>query len=1403
MTNDFFPSPTGVIVDAANFGANAFRLALVEINFLETTETTPSQTQVMKIQTTQTLRKVSRNLATLLALVTAPAAFAASQIWSNAPVNANWNTAANWIGNAVPGAINQTGNTVNNDVATFNSPLFGGIGGAGNPILTDDATVLNLSLNRARTFGGITFDTPNVGAYVIQAGNPFINISDTNFVGSGVFYVSHNGSIQMTAGVTNNQTILGPVRVRLPSSTAGIYNLVNNSTNLATLFISAITNDSANSRGTDFRLGGSNPGTNTIGVISAGTTTTGGNGLTKQGSGTWILAAANDLRSQTVVRILDGTLIVKDPGAFSLATSVTVTNPGILQIDAVNLFQPTLNLQKGGTIRMNGTESLNGVAVGTHVATDVNLATTSASDVFTVGTALLPTSVVAGGAADSVLNTAGPGTLVFGQANTYIGRWSFNAATNQITNPSALSTGANADVGAGATFDITVFGASTFTPTTAGFGGSGFGTTVGSSAAAVVADAGGTLDLTSKNINLNFNPASFSGDTTRPALYIAQGTLAISGNTFFINNTSGTPLGVGTYRLIQQASGSISSGGGYAALISGSGMVGGAAASIVVSGGNVDLVVNIYVPKNLVWSGTGSAWDVNSTADWLDGVIASVFNNSDNVTFNSVGAANPAVSLSGTLAPATVTVDTSANDYTFTGSGSIAGTTSLVKDSAGTLNLITVNTYAGGTVVSNGTLRVGVNNAIASVGTGDVAVYGAGVLDLNGFNNTINGLVGNGTVDIQSGGASVLTVGNNDDSGTFTGVLKNTSGTLAFTKTGTGSQSLTSSNSHSGPSTLDGGTLSVSNPNALGTANDVVVNGGTLNIQTSITVNSLAGLGGTIANNSTATTNRILITGSTATTLGGSVVDGSGGGGVGITLLGGTLTMSGNSTYTGGTLVGSGATFAIPNSPAAVGGFVVASNGAILALSGGSGTPGTPNSVTTVAGAKVLFTSGAEGKIWNAQFNGSVNSTNRFLGPVSAGQSLSFSNFPGVVEFANTNDANLNFRFFNGAGVSGGENTLFVFERVNLHTRDTQTVRLGSVAGGNSLAGINDQAGVATWEIGAKNTSDAFHGYIRGTNTIIVKVGTGTLTLDGVFSNTNVVTLPDPFEPTNIVTYILSTNVIHYYGATVVSNGTLKVVAPNNLTTSPSITLAGGTLDATQIGFVTNQTTLDYNSVEQATNAVIVTSGVVQILAGQSLNGQGSLLGSVTTDPASTMNVGNPTGTLAISGSISLNGTVNMSLDRSNLAQNSDRITAASFSGAGAVLNVTNAGPTLIAGTVFQLFSGPVSAFTTVNLPASDASGLITYTWQNNIAVNGSVTLLTGLSATPVPLTSVINGSNLELSWPLDHTGWTLQAQTNALNVGLTSTWATVGGSTTTNQVIVPVNPANPTVFYRLALPLP
>lgn len=70
----------------------------------------------------------------------------------------------------------------------------------------------------------------------------------------------------------------------------------------------------------------------------------------------------------------------------------------------------------------------------------------------------------------------------------------------------------------------------------------------------------------------------------------------------------------------------------------------------------------------------------------------------------------------------------------------------------------------------------------------------------------------------------------------------------------------------------------------------------------------------------------------------------------------------------------------------------------------------------------------------------------------------------------------------------------------------------------------------------------------------------------------------------------------------------------------------------------------------------------------------------------------------------------------------------------------------------------------------------------------------------PVGFTLLGNGAQggIQFNWPADHIGWRLTINTN----GLTSTnWLTVPNSASTNQVWLPFDPTQSTVFFRLAYP--
>jgi len=1340
------------------------------------------------------MKKTIVTLNTSLALLAATSAFSASQTWSNAPVSGEWSTNANWVGNAAPGQVGFSTGEQNNDTMTFNSPLFGGIGGVSNPIRNSDAD---------RQVRNIVFDTVGCGAYLLTSSNDFrmgLSTTDTN------------AAVTTPAGITIGSAVVNPqivdnITLRLQNSRNGSAGFTNNATTTsATLTLNNVTNSSANSRPMFITLAGANTGNNTIGHIDDFAGAGGAIHIFKYDSGTWVFAGPNDLPQRTSgggggpahCEVNGGTLVLKDPASLGSLTAgnIWATGGGVIQIDAVSPNNLGMSLRNGGTIRMNGSGTLNGLTVQNAAGNNCTLATMNASDEFIVGNL----SGVVGGAADSVLTMAGPGSVRLNVAGTYVGNWVFAAASNVVAEPSALGTGPRATISPGAVLDTRPLGAVTYTLTTSGFGANGAGTGIGTTAATILTDATGVFDIGAKPITLVFTPTSFVGDTTHPSLFVAQGTLAMGANGIIVNNNSGTPLGAGTYRLIRQASGNITAAGTPYAIVTGAGLVAGHVAEVVVSGGNVDMVVAPHAAVNLKWKGGNpdNKWDKLTTANFDNGVGFAPFGSGDAATFDALGLSFATVDLNGTLLPQTVVVDTSAGDYTFNGSGTIAGGTDLKKIGTGVLTVSTPNAYAGGTVVSNGTLRVGVTDAISSSINANLSIFGAAVVDLNGLNNTINGLVGNGKVDVLNGGSSVLTVGLNGSSSTFTGLLANTSGTLGLTKAGNGSLVLPGAHTYTGATVINAGSIEVRHPNALGSgASAVAINGGSLLTTTNFNVSNLTGVAGTTVANTTGA-GATVITHTGAGNFTGVIGNGSAGT-VRVVVPSGTLQLNGINTYSAGTFVGSGATLAVGvintvSSGNAGSGGISASNGASITLPTSVSTSSQlPSAITNVnAGGTVTLASSGQANSFNGQFYGAASTTNIFTGPMSVGGATPFANFLGTVIISN----GASVRFFNAN--AGGDGPTFLVEG-GLFSRDPATIRLGALMGVNGGIFNPSVNGPANWLIGAKNLSTTFSGPVVGSNSI-VKLGTGSLTLDGIATFTNIVTLPD----SSVVEYPLSSNRIAYTFGTTVSNGTLKVIAPNNLTNSPSITLAGtgAVLDASAIGYHYFQTTLDINSVEQPTNTVVVTTGTINILAGQSLNGFGTILGNVTTDPAAIVNVGlNPgIGTLAVTGSISLNGTVNMDLNRTN----SDRLTAASFSGSGATLNVTNIGSTLRSGDTFQLFSAGVgTTFATVNLPTTDVTGQIPYTWQNNLAASGSITLLIGLNTNAPVLTNLVSGSTMTLSWPLDRTGWSLQAQTNTLARGISNNWSVVTGSLATNSVTVSIVKTNPTVFYRLSLPLP
>ena len=131
-------------------------------------------------------------------------------------------------------------------------------------------------------------------------------------------------------------------------------------------------------------------------------------------------------------------------------------------------------------------------------------------------------------------------------------------------------------------------------------------------------------------------------------------------------------------------------------------------------------------------------------------------------------------------------------------------TNALTKFGPGTLTLSGPSTYAGATNVNEGTLKMGVDNALPggllrSVFYGTTVTIGNGaVLDLAGFNQSIGGLAGEGILLLGSGD---LTVGYGNATSTFAGQYVGGAGSKLI-KVGTGTLTLTNNRTDL-PNSLD------------------------------------------------------------------------------------------------------------------------------------------------------------------------------------------------------------------------------------------------------------------------------------------------------------------------------------------------------------------------------------------------------------------------------------------------------------------------------------------------------------------------------------------------------------------------------------------------------------------------
>ncbi len=223
-------------------------------------------------------------------------------------------------------------------------------------------------------------------------------------------------------------------------------------------------------------------------------------------------------------------------------------------------------------------------------------------------------------------------------------------------------------------------------------------------------------------------------------------------------------------------------------------------ASITDTGSSYVLEV---ATQNLHWTGLeNSGWNLKGFANFYDGAHLVPFYAGDSVTFDDTGR-NPDIRLEGGgINPWRVVVDSDTVAYSFS-NNSIGGPATLIKAGASTLTLKNANSYSGPTVITGGTISIGLADAlgdgsptnelivngghlhVASFVTGlelrrNVSIGAAGgelSVDPSGLLTISGALSGNGNLRITGGGLVEL----NGDGSNFTGDITVESPGQAFT----------------------------------------------------------------------------------------------------------------------------------------------------------------------------------------------------------------------------------------------------------------------------------------------------------------------------------------------------------------------------------------------------------------------------------------------------------------------------------------------------------------------------------------------------------------------------------------------------------------------------------------------
>lgn len=691
------------------------------------------------------------------------------------------------------------------------------------------------------------------------------------------------------------------------------------------------------------------------------------------------------------------------------------------------------------------------------------------------------------------------------------------------------------------------------------------------------------------------------------------------------------------------------------------------------------------------WNTTSGVWESGgATTNWLEG--DQKYFNGDTVTFGNP-ASGSIVTLNGSLLPGGAVSVNNANAYTFSGGGSIGGSSGLTKDGEGILNIATANTYSGGTNINAGTVSLSGSGTLGA-STGAVVLSG-GALDLGSTGQTV------GAVSITAAAATGDTIKNGTlTSATFTasntggnaivsGII---AGSSSVTMSGSGTLTLAGANSYTGATSVKNGTLTLSATGSVANSASLTLGDGTTNTSGVLQLGDASGAGtasfGSLAVAGSGLGNAVVGGGASVSTLTINTASTStfsgvlGGAGTNQNNLGLTKSGAGNlilsntsNSYSGQTIINGtgsagilqiGANEVIPNASE-----VVISNGGKFVVGVGTATPG--SYTETIRGLSGPASASSLVEAFDAGTGGTGYIGNLIID--TAGGSFDFGGFvrdrggsvmtitkngagtqilSGANSYSGATTINGGTLQIGNGGTTGSLTTTAIVNNSTLAFNRSNGLTLGNVisgtggitqagAGTTTLSGANSYTGVTKISQGTLSVTTIGDGGAAGGNLGSATNAAGNIVFDGgTLQYTGLTATTDRSFTINTgktATIEITANNLTVAGASTSTNGALTKAG------SGTLTLSGGNLHTGATTINTGTLALDAaGTIDASSGVVLGTAGTFDVSAKgaagyavTSLTGSGSVVGSLTV--STQLAIGSSPGIMNFGGSLTLGST--------------------------------------------------------------------------------------------------------------------------------------------------------------------